>query len=135
MSVNKFVRKILLEPVPHVLMEQSGYSYTNFPVEETIELSEITDIDEAVTRMASTYVRRTNTHDFSYRLLQPRGEHITAKAKRIGMIAQQQFLLTLRAKKIKANLREIRYVHDAEHYGWLLFDPAMADRLRVDLAT
>src|SRR5215831_331877 len=115
-------------------MERSGYSYADFPVEETIELNEIADINEAITRMTTTYVRRTNTRDFSYRLLLPRGEHLTAKAKRIGMLAQEQFLLALRKRKLKANLREIRYVHDVAHYGWLLFDPATTDRLRVDLA-
>jgi hypothetical protein len=114
-------------------MERSGYSYADFPVEETIELNEIADINEAITRMTTTYVRRTNTRDFSYRLLLPRGEHLTAKAKRIGMLTQEQFISALRARKLKANLREIRYIHDLEHYGWLLFDPATTDRLRVDL--
>jgi hypothetical protein len=50
------------------------------------------------------------------------------------MLTQEQFLSALRARKLKANLREIRYIHDLEHYGWLLFDPATTDRLRVDLA-
>src|SRR5438093_9864000 len=72
-SINVFVPKNFIgEPVPPVLMEESGYSYADFPVEETIELNEIADIKEAITRMTTTYVRSTNTRDFSYRLLLPR---------------------------------------------------------------
>jgi hypothetical protein len=28
-----------------------------------------------------------------------------------------------------ANLRDIRYIHDAHNYGWLLLNPKMAEKL------
>ncbi|MGC1927998.1 MAG: hypothetical protein WA667_03420 [Candidatus Nitrosopolaris sp.] len=78
--------------------------------------------------MVQTYAVKSELHEFSYRLLLPRGEELTTKAKRIGMTAQAEFLLALRRKKLKPNLRDIRYVHDVDHYGWIFVDPALHDR-------
>jgi hypothetical protein len=38
-------------------------------------------------------------------------------------------LLALRKKKLKPNIKEIRYVHDENHYGWLLTDSEILDTL------
>ena len=109
-------------------MGPSKSSYAEFPVLETIELKEISDIPEAVQKMTETYAVKGHACEFSYRLLLPRGEKLNTKAKRIGMTAQSEFLLSLRLKKLKPNLREIRYVHDVDHYGWLFVDPTFHDR-------
>ena len=109
-------------------MEPSKSSYADFPVIETIEVKEISDIPEAVKKMMQTYAVKNDTREFSYRLLLPRGEKLNAKAKRIGMAAQAEFVMSLRLKKLKPNLREIRYVHDVDHYGWLFVEPTFHDR-------
>ena len=109
-------------------MGRSKSSYAEFPVLETIEIKEISDIPESVQKMTETYAVKSDAREFSYRLLLPRGEKLNTKAKRIGMTAQSEFLLSLRLKKLKPNLREIRYVHDVDHYGWLFVEPTFHDR-------
>jgi hypothetical protein len=109
-------------------LEPSKSFYADFPVLETIEIKEISDIPEAIKKMVQCYAVKNEALEFSYRLLLPRGEELTTQSKRIGMTARAGFLLSLRTKKLKPNLREIRYVHDVDHYGWLLVDPIVYDR-------
>jgi hypothetical protein len=108
-------------------LESPRSVYVCFPVQETIEIKEISDIPKVVKRMVQSYAVKSDTHEFSYRLLLPRGEMLTTKAKRIGITAQTEFLLALRRKNLKPNLRDIRYVHDVDHYGWIFVDPIVHD--------
>ena len=108
-------------------MKPTKSCYADFPVLETIEIKGISDIHEAINKMVQTYAVTSDALEFSYRLLLPRGEELT-QTKRIGLTARAEFLLSLRTKKLKPNLREIRYVHDANHYGWLLVHPTVYDR-------
>ncbi|MGC2572910.1 MAG: hypothetical protein WA364_15475 [Candidatus Nitrosopolaris sp.] len=114
-------------------MESSRSVYVRFPVQETIEIKEISDIRDAVKRMVKSYAVKSDTHEFSYRLLLPRGEMLTTKAKRIGITAQAEFLLALRRKNLKPNLRDIRYVHDVDHYGWIFVHPSVHDKFCANL--
>jgi hypothetical protein len=41
---------------------------------------------------------------------------------------QAELLLALKKNKLKVNLKEIRYIHDENHYGWLLFNPTVQER-------
>ena len=109
-------------------MESSRSVYVRFPVQETVEIKEISDIRDAVKKMVNCYADKSDTHEFSYRLLLPRGEMLTTKAKRIGITAQAEFLLALRRKNLKPNLRDIRYVHDVDHYGWIFVHPGVHDK-------
>jgi hypothetical protein len=97
--------------------------YSNFPVHETIDLQEISDIRRIVDRMVEAYVQQSPAGEFSYRILLPRGEKLTTKAKRLGHAFQGEFVLGLRKRNIVPNVREVRYVHDDNHYGWLLANP------------
>jgi hypothetical protein len=103
-------------------------SFANFPVHETIELREISDIRHASDRIATAYEQQSQTGNFSYRILLPRGEKLTAKAKRIGLAFQGEFMLGLRRKHLIPNVREVRYIHDENHYGWLLANPQVYDK-------
>jgi len=47
-------------------------------------------------------------------------------SKKMGMILQNELLSGLRSSKLKANIKEFRYVHDNDHYGWILFDPSFS---------
>lgn len=102
--------------------------YTRFPVIETIDLSETSTIRQAVDRMIKDYVTQESLGKFSYRILLPRDPKSTKKAKTIGLAFQGDFLLGLRKRKVVPNIREVRYVHDEHHYGWLLADPKVYEQ-------
>lgn len=101
-------------------------NYVNFPVIETIELREASDIRRAVDRMAETYV--TQSQNFSYRILLPRDQKFTAKAKKMGLAFQGEFVLGLRKRNVVPRVREVRYLHDKSHYGWLLASPEVYEQ-------
>ncbi len=107
-------------------------SYSGFPVHETIELQEIFDIRRAVDRMAEAYARQGDTGDFSYRILLPKAEKSNSKAKRLGIAFQGEFVLALRKKNLVPNVREVRYIHDDSHYGWLLANPQVFERFEKE---
>ncbi|HET7146995.1 MAG TPA: hypothetical protein VFI73_00715 [Candidatus Nitrosopolaris sp.] len=94
---------------------------------DTIEIKEISDIEETIKKMVQTYTVKNCALEFSYRLLLPRGEALITHSKRIGRLTRAEFLLSLRTKKLKPNLMEIRYVHDEHHYGWILVEPTVYD--------
>lgn len=102
--------------------------YNSFPVIETIELRDASDIRSAVDRMIEAYAKAHDGPLFSYRILLPRGERLTGKAKKIGVAFQGEFLLGLRKKKMTPKVRELRYLHDEDHYGWLLASPQVFEQ-------
>jgi hypothetical protein len=97
--------------------------YVKFPVIETIDLSGTSTIRQAVDRMVEAYLAQDPGGKFSYRILLPRDQKSTRNAKMIGLAFQGEFLLGLRRRNVVPKLREIRYVHDEHHYGWLLANP------------
>ena len=102
--------------------------YVRFPVIETIDLSETSTIREAVDRMVEAYLKKEPLGKFSYRILLPREQKSTRKAKMIGLSFQGEFLLGLRKRNIVPKLREVRYIHDDDHYGWLLANPQVFEQ-------
>jgi hypothetical protein len=100
----------------------SSSPYVRFPVAETIEIREAADIRRAVDRMVEEYMLDSQGR-FSYRILLPRDPKSSAKAKRIGLAFQGEFVLALRKRNVIPRIREVRYVHDESHYGWLLTNP------------
>jgi hypothetical protein len=106
-------------------------SYANFPVHDTIELQEISDIRRAVDKLVEAYVSQSINGEFSYRILLPRGEKLITKAKRIGLAFQGELILGLRRRNIVPNIREIRYVHDNDHYGWILANSQVYDQFKA----
>ena len=111
-------------------MGTSPSSYINFPVHETIDLKEVSDIRRAVDKMVEAYEYLSQSGNFSYRLLLPKGEKLNEKARKIGLTVQAEFLLALKKKQLKLNVKDIRYVHDKTHYGWILANPGRLDELR-----
>jgi hypothetical protein len=101
--------------------------YSRFPVIETIYLDSISTVRKAADRMVEAYLTQ-QSRKFSYRLLLPRDAKSTRKAKTIGLAFQGEFLLGLRKRKIVPNIRELRYIHDEHHYGWLLANPEIYDQ-------
>lgn len=99
--------------------------YARFPVLETININEISDIRRAVDRMVEAYAAQESQGKFSYRIILPRDQKSTAKAKRMGLAFQGEFVLGLRKRNV---VPKVRYVHDESHYGWLLADPSVYER-------
>jgi len=106
----------------------SDSPYARFPVIETIDLREASDIRRAVDRMVEAYLAQEPQGRFSYRILLPRDQKSTAKAKRIGLAFQGELVLGLRKRNVVPNVREVRYVHDESHYGWLLANPKVYEQ-------
>ncbi len=102
--------------------------YAKLPVFETIDIKEASDIRHAVDKMIEAYVKQELQSKFSYRILLPRDQKSIAKAKRIGLALQGEFLLGLRKRNHVPRVREVRYVHDESHYGWLLANPEVYER-------
>jgi hypothetical protein len=101
--------------------------YVAFPVHGTIDIRDMADIRNAVDRLVESYAQSDGA-GFSYRILLPRGEKLTGKTKRIGISFQGEFVLGLRKKNLVPRVREIRYLHDEAHYGWLLASPEVVER-------
>jgi hypothetical protein len=102
--------------------------YTKFPVMKTIDLGVTSTIGEAVDKMVEDYLAQDPLGKFSYRILLPRDQKSTRKAKMIGLAFQGEFLLRLRKRNIVPNVREVRYIHDEHHYGWLLANPQVFEQ-------
>ena len=108
--------------------------YVRFPVIETIDLrTSSSTIRQAVDRMVKDYLAKEPMGKFSYRILLPRDQKSTRKAKQIGLAFQGEFLLGLRKRNIVPNIREIRYIHDDHHYGWLLANPQMFEQFENEV--
>ncbi|HEX6281162.1 MAG TPA: hypothetical protein VFZ67_02935 [Nitrososphaera sp.] len=103
--------------------------YVKFPVIESIDLSGTSStIRQAADRMVEAYLKKEPLGKFSYRILLPRDKKSTRKAKEIGLAFQGELLLRLRKQKIVPNIREVRYIHDEHHYGWLLANPQVYEQ-------
>jgi len=106
----------------------SAFPYDRFPVIETIDLRDASDIRRAVDKMIDSYASQELNGKFSYRILLPRDPKSAAKAKRIGLAFQGEFILGLRKRNILPKVREVRYVYDKDHYGWLLASPEVYEQ-------
>ena len=102
--------------------------YAGFPVIDTIDLNTTSTIRQAAYRMVDDYIIQQPLGKFSYRILLPRDPNSTKKAKSIGLAFQGEFLLALHKRKIVPNIREVRYIHDEHHYGWLLANPQVYEQ-------
>jgi hypothetical protein len=108
--------------------------YVRFPVIETIDLSGTSStIRQAVDRTVEAYLKNEPSGKFSYRILLPRDQKSNRKAKEIGLAFQGEFLLGLRKRKVLPNVREVRYIHDEHHYGWLLANPQVYEQFEKGL--
>jgi hypothetical protein len=102
--------------------------YSRFPVIETIDLSSTSTVREAADRLVEEYLIQQPLGKFSFRILLPRDPKSTKKAKNLGLALQGEFLLGLRKRKLVPNVREVRYMHDEHHYGWLLANPQVFEQ-------
>jgi hypothetical protein len=108
--------------------------YVRFPVIETIDLGGTSStIRQAVDRMVEAYLKTEPLGKFSYRILLPRDQKSTGKTKMIGLDFQGEFLIGLRKRNVVPNVREVRYIHDEHHYGWLLANPPVYEQFENEV--
>jgi hypothetical protein len=111
----------------------SPASYANFHVQETINIETISDVDYAVNRLVKYYFLYHEENNFSCRILLPKGKEKSSRitAKSFGLNLQNAFLRAIKKKKLKPNIKQVRYVHDESHYGWILASPTLLNEFHV----
>lgn len=96
----------------------------------TVCVDQKSNLREVVDDFINSYVQIQKNGKFSYRILLPReAESSNSLAKKLGLILEAEIVLALKRREIQLALREIRYVHDEHHYGWLFLDPFLFDEL------
>lgn len=100
----------------------------NFPARLTFKIKEISEIKPMLDKFIEDY-RRSESGEFSCRILLPRHLKSENDVKRLGATVYSEILLSLKKNKLSLNLRDIRYIHDADNYGWLLLNPKVAEKL------
>ena len=106
--------------------------YSNFRVVETFEVRETGNIRKMVEDIISIYQKTHTRGEFCVRILLPRGKTSDLSSRKLGLIIQGELLLSLKNKKLRPVIREVRYVHDQNHYGWLLLNPKVYDDQILD---
>ena len=100
----------------------------NFPVKLTFKISQVSEIKSMIDKFIE-YYRRSESEEFSCRILLPRHLKSENDVKSLGTTIYAEIMLSLKKNKLIANLRDIRYIHDANNYGWLLLNPKIAEKL------
>lgn len=100
----------------------------NFPVKLTFKISQVSEIQSMIDKFIE-YYRRSQSAEFSCRILLPRHLESENDVKRLGATIHTEIMLSLKKNKLALNLRDIRYIHDANTYGWLLLNPKVAEKL------
>lgn len=110
-------------------------SILSFKSSNTQTVVDFEEIPRLVEIMVKDYSKSFTGHNFSFRILLPRSkdsQKINNHTKKMGLQIQNDFLLGIRKLKLKPNIREFKYVHDEEHFGWLLIDQSIYDMLNAD---
>jgi len=100
----------------------------NFPVKLTFKISQVSEIQSMIDKFIE-YYRRSQSEEFSCRILLPWHMKPENDVKRLGATIHTEIMLSLKKNKLAMNLRDIRYIHDANTYGWLLLNPKVAQKL------
>ena len=103
--------------------------YASFAARDSAELADLSGVREVVDRMVRLYEQCHASDQFSFRILLPRDEKSQSKAKKIGFALQGEFILALRKRNLVPVVQEVKYVHDARHYGWLLASPKVLEAI------
>lgn len=103
----------------------------NFPVQLTCKISNISEIKPMIDEFIDHY-KKFQSGEFSWRILLPRHSQSDHDIKRLGAAIYGELMLSLKKNKLIANLRDLRYIHDDDNYGWLLLNPKMAEKLEIN---
>ena len=93
-------------------------------VYSTMKVNEMSDVHNVAAEIVNAYIKLNPERKFSYRILLPRREDTSnSLARKLGLAIQGEILLTMKKFGLKPSIKEIRYLHDEAHYGWLLMGP------------
>jgi hypothetical protein len=103
---------------------------SQFKVFSTVLLNEKTNLRDLVDEFVNAYILLNPTKNFSYRILIPRyKDSSNFQAKKLGLSIQGEIILTMNRFNLKPSIKEIRYLHDSDHYGWLFISPELMERI------
>jgi uncharacterized protein YpmS len=101
-----------------------------FDVFSTVLINEKSNLCELVDEFVNSYILLSRTKNFSYRILIPRKKDgSNFQAKKLGLTIQAEILLAMKRGNLKLSIKEIRYLHDDDHYGWLFLSPELIERV------
>ena len=101
-----------------------------FEVFSTALINEKSNLSDVVDEFVNSYILLSRTKNFSYRILIPRRKDgPNFQAKKLGLTIQAEILLAMKRGNLKLSIREIRYLHDPDHYGWLFLSPELIERV------
>ena len=99
-----------------------------FPVQFTRKINDISEIKPMIDEFIDHY-KQSKPEEFSWRILLPRHLDSGYDVKRLGATIHAEIMISLKKNKLIANLRDIRYIHDDDNFGWLLLNPKIAEKL------
>ncbi len=105
--------------------------WRDLPVHKTLLLEKLENVKSTCDTMVRDYIKLEKSNTFSYRILLPRNDENNKLTKKIGLSLQLEFLSQLRKLKIKTYLKEIKYIHDSKHFGWLLINPDLYNEMDI----
>ena len=100
-------------------MSSASY-WRDLPVYKTLLLEKLEQVKSVCDSMILDYLNLEQTNGFSYRILLPRNKENNKVAKKLGLSLQLEFTSQLRKRKLKTKMKEIRYIHDTKHFGWII---------------
>jgi hypothetical protein len=101
----------------------------SFKTDFTVKVNSFEEIPKISKKLLDHYAKCYSNHNFTYRILLPRvadSQEVNNDSKKMGMYIQNELLSGIRSSKLKPNIKEFRYVHDNDSYGWILFDPSFS---------
>jgi hypothetical protein len=107
-------------------------SIISFKALKSIEILDFDGIPELIDSMVEVYSKSHKDNNFSFRILLPRSkdyQNVNKLTKKLGLQIQHDFLIELRKSKLKPQVREFRYIHDENHFGWLFIDPSIFEAM------
>lgn len=98
----------------------------SFKALKSVEILGFEGVSDLIDDMLEVYSKSYMDYSFSFRILLPRSkdsQNVNNLTKKLGLQIQHDFLIGMRKYKLKPRVRELRYIHDENHFGWLLIDP------------
>jgi hypothetical protein len=125
-----YLKNTAPQSVGHSILNSEMLS--KFEVYATVSVDEQSDLRKVVDNFINSYVEISKEQKFSYRILLPRSiGSSNSVAKKLGLILQGEIIISMKKRKLIPDVREIRYLHDQEHFGWLFLDPQLMDNLNT----
>jgi hypothetical protein len=105
--------------------------WKNLTVYNTLILENLDNVKITCNIILDDFLKLEKSNNFSYRILLPRNDENNQLAKQIGLSLQLELLSQLRKRKIKTFMKEIKYIHDQKHFGWLLINSDLYKKMNL----